>query len=54
MGKSKDKRLTKEPRVIGLVNPAYFCFLNSVIQVLFGIKELRAYFYKREFKNITY
>jgi ubiquitin C-terminal hydrolase len=28
--------------------------MNSVMQVLVGIKELRKYFFEKEFRNITY
>ena len=39
----------RELRVVGLDNPKYFCYMNSVMQILFSINELRKYFFHKEF-----
>ncbi|CDW89095.1 ubiquitin carboxyl-terminal hydrolase family protein [Stylonychia lemnae] len=44
----------REVRVVGLDNPQYFCYMNSVIQVLLSIKDFRYYFFYKEFGQVTY
>ena len=40
---AKTSRSSRKRGVVGLMNPANDCFINSVLQVLAGIPELRAY-----------
>ena len=44
----------REPRVIGLDNPNQYCYMNAVMQVFLSVKEFRDYFYRREFRNISF
>eukprot|EP00347_Sterkiella_histriomuscorum_P005494 403356401 len=43
-----------EFRVVGLDNPSYFCYMNTILQTLLSIKEFRYYFYRKEFNSIQY
>jgi uncharacterized UBP type Zn finger protein len=46
--------MLSEKRVVGLDNPSYYCYMNSIIQVLMSVKDFRIYFHTKEYSAIQY
>mmetsp|Transcript_26156 Transcript_26156/g.25338 ORF Transcript_26156/g.25338 Transcript_26156/m.25338 type:complete len:81 (+) Transcript_26156:996-1238(+) len=51
---SNYNRKTVQKRVVGLDNPKYYCYFNSIMQILLGSDAFCNYFFYKEYSNINF